>query len=81
MPTAAENLLAGTRGKIPSREMVKQTRLAFGLTQTQAAELVYASLSAWQRWEQGSRGISPALWELFLLKIIERFTLEHGDKK
>ncbi len=81
MPTETENLLATTRGKIPSREMVKQTRQALGLTQTQAADLVYTSLSGWQRWEQGSRGMSPALWELFLLKVIEREKLEHGDKK
>lgn len=52
----------------PTPVEVKAARLAAGLTQTQAAALVYKTLSGWQRWEQGERDMDPALWELFLIK-------------
>ena len=53
----------------PSPEIVKAKRLAAKLTQTEAAALVYSTLSAWQRWEQGERKMHPGLWELFLYKL------------
>jgi hypothetical protein len=47
-------------------------REAAGLTQTQSAALVYATLRNWQQWEQETgtnvRRMHPGLWELFLLK-------------
>lgn len=59
----------------PSREMIRETRLAAGLTQTKAAELVNASLRAWQDWEGGQRRMDFATWYLFKAKL-ERHTPE-----
>lgn len=55
----------------PSPAEIKSARLAAGLTQTQAAQLVHASLKTWQNWESESgeaRKIPLASWELFLIK-------------
>lgn len=49
-------------------EEIKRVRLAAGLTQTQAAELVHVTLRSWQRYEAGEKRIHPAMWELFLIK-------------
>ena len=54
--------------KKPTPEKIREVRKAAGLTQTQAAELVHASLRAWQMWEAGDREIGLASWELFILK-------------
>jgi len=47
---------------------LRSVRLSLGLTQTQAARLVYATEGAWSQWESGSRKINPGLWHLFLLR-------------
>lgn len=55
----------------PEPAEIKTERLAAGLTQTQAAKLVHASLKTWQNWESEtgeSRKIPLASWELFLIK-------------
>jgi len=57
----------------PTPEQIKQARESAGLTQTQAAELIYKGLRTWQGWESangssGHRNMDPAFWELFLLK-------------
>jgi hypothetical protein len=57
--------------KVPEAtpERVLKHREKVGLTQAQAAEVVY--LSGYQRWheyEKGVRSIDKARWELFLLK-------------
>ncbi|MFV0276591.1 MAG: hypothetical protein ACK5HY_05325 [Parahaliea sp.] len=39
-----------------------------GLTQTEAAQTVQASLRGWQQWEAGDRAMPPGLFELFMLK-------------
>lgn len=54
--------------KQPSPADVKSARAAVGLTQTQAAALIYKKLLAWQRYESGDRAMDAALYELFLLK-------------
>ena len=54
--------------KQPTPADVKSTRAAVGLTQTQAAALIYKKLLAWQRYESGNRSMDVALYELFLLK-------------
>ncbi len=51
---------------------VKALRLSLSLTQTQAASIVNASLRAWQHWETGDRKMSPAIYELFNLKIVNK---------
>ena len=44
-----------------------------GLTQSEAATLVYSTLRTWQNWESpicspAHRKMHPAIWELFLIK-------------
>ena len=52
----------------PDREHVLAARKAAGQTQTQAAATVFVDERSWQRWEAGVGGMSPGLWELYLLK-------------
>ena len=52
----------------PTPHDIKEARLTAGLTQTQAAALVYASARAWQYWEAGDRDMCPSDWELFSIK-------------
>lgn len=52
----------------PAPEEIKAARAAAGLTQTQAAAVVYSSIKAWQTWEDGTRRMHPGLWELFNVK-------------
>lgn len=52
----------------PAPEAVKASRLAAGLTQLQAANLVgSASFQAWNYWESGRRTVPLDSWALFLL--------------
>ena len=53
---------------IPSKEQVRSARDAAGLTQAQAAEIVYVTSHAWHYWEKGKRAMPAGLWELFLIK-------------
>ena len=52
----------------PTPEQVKQARATAGLTQKQAAEVIYKKVLAWQRYESGDRSMDCALYELFMLK-------------
>ena len=54
--------------KKPTPEEVKSARAAADLTQKQAAAVIYEQLRSWQRYEEGSREMSCALYELFMLK-------------
>lgn len=53
----------------PPPATIRAARKAAGLTQTEAARLVHASLRSWQDWEGGRRKMHPAIWELFCLKL------------
>jgi DNA-binding transcriptional regulator YiaG len=58
----------------PSPLKIKQARMEAGLTQAQAATLIYKGLRTWQGWETaeslpGHRKMDPAFFELFLIKI------------
>lgn len=53
----------------PTPDQIKAARANAGLTQSQAAALIYKTLNAWQKWESGDRAMDAALWELFLLKL------------
>ena len=55
-------------------EDVRAARAASGLTQAQAAKLLYNVIDNWQNWEQGRYPIVPAVFELFLIKT-GQFTL------
>jgi len=57
----------------PTPEAIRAAREAAGLTQTEAASVVYSSLRTWQNWEAPKdapehRRMHPAIWELWLLK-------------
>jgi len=52
----------------PHPDAVRQARQTAGLTQTEAAKTVSASMRAWQQWESGERAMPPGLFELFMLK-------------
>ena len=52
----------------PTKEQIQQARKDAGLTQVQAAELVYSTRRTWQDWEYGVSPMHPAIWELFLIK-------------
>lgn len=47
---------------------IKAARLAAGLTQAEAAALVYRTKNMWQKWEYGDYPIDRGLFELFKLK-------------
>ncbi|GAB4181270.1 MAG: hypothetical protein Tsb002_01080 [Wenzhouxiangellaceae bacterium] len=53
----------------PTPEQLKQFRKEAGITQKQAADLLYVSLRAYQYWEDGSREMIPALFELLRVKV------------
>lgn len=53
----------------PTPAAIRAARAAAGLTQTQAAALIYCTLRGWQDWEAGKRAMHPAFFELFLLKV------------
>lgn len=52
----------------PTPEQVKKARIDSGLTQSQAASLIYSELRTWQHWEKGDRAMHPAFFELFYIK-------------
>jgi putative transcriptional regulator len=60
----------------PTPEQIKKSRMDAGLTQTQAASLIYSELRTWQHWEKGDRSMHPAFFELFKLKT----TMSNGRK-
>ena len=55
----------------PTPADIRTARLAAGLTQTQAAALVYVTLRCWQRWETGERVMHAAFFELFHHKLVQ----------
>lgn len=59
----------------PSPELIKQTRLDAGLSAREAAEIIYCTTNAWQKWESSnpkdSRSMHPAFWELFKIKLAQ----------
>lgn len=67
--------------EIPDSEVIKQTRIKAGFSQSQCAELVHVELRSWQRWEAGDRQINGAAWELFLIKIGKRKVHNANRKK
>jgi len=56
-------------GRNPSPEEIIQARNMAGLTQEEAAAVVYKSTIAWKKWEGGNRRMPPDTWELLLIKL------------
>lgn len=55
----------------PTPQHIRAARIAAGLTQKEAANLVQHSQRAWENWESASnsgRSMHPAIFELFLIK-------------
>lgn len=52
----------------PTPEEIRAARKQRGLTQREAAALIYATQSAWEDWEQGRRRMHRGLFELFRIK-------------
>lgn len=59
-------------GRAPQAAVIRAARLNAGLTQRQAAEMIYATERAWQAWEQAERPLHPGLWELFRIRLAQR---------
>ena len=55
----------------PTPEEIRQARNNRGLTQTDAAALVYAPLRTWQDWEGAKTKMHPAIFELFKIKTVQ----------
>lgn len=60
---------------------IRKARLALGLTQEQAGEVIGATRRAWQDWELGQRNMPRAKWELFQIKTASerKFTKDYVD--
>ena len=56
----------------PAPAEILAAREAAGLTQTEAAAVIYSTLRTWQDWEAGARRMHPGLFELFQLKTKRR---------
>ena len=52
----------------PSSAMIRERRLALGLTQQQSACLIRGTLRSWQEYEGGRRNMHPGLWILFQIR-------------
>jgi DNA-binding XRE family transcriptional regulator len=62
--------------KNPKPAEIKKARIAAGLSQTAAAELIYCALGTWQQYEADPdspchRRMHPAFWELFKIRVAE----------
>ena len=61
--------MGGNVIKIPTSAKIRAARKHAGLTQAQAAALVHlGAQSRWAEYENGTRTIDLARWELFLIK-------------
>jgi DNA-binding transcriptional regulator YiaG len=61
-------IIRAMKKESPTPEAIRQARNNRGMTQTEAAALVYSALRTWQQWESGDRTMHPAIFELFLIK-------------
>jgi transcriptional regulator with XRE-family HTH domain len=52
----------------PNGDLVKLRRLAAGLTQVEAADLIHKSVDTFRGYERGRVVMQLDTWELFLLK-------------
>lgn len=63
----------------PKPAEILRAREDAGLTQQQAADLLFSSWRTWQNWEAGERRMPPSAWELFNAKINARKMIEKGE--
>lgn len=55
-------------GRNPKPAEILAARTKAGLTQTEAAALLFTTCRVWQQWEAGDRRMHPAFFQLFTLK-------------
>lgn len=53
---------------MPSPTLIRTSRLALNLTQSQAGAIVGATARSWRAWESGFRVMPGSKWELFQIK-------------
>lgn len=70
---------ADAPGTNPKPEEIAAARMKAGMTQTQAASVIYCTLRAWQDWEGGQRRMHPAFWELWRDKVAGKRFETAGD--
>lgn len=63
----------------PTPSEILRAREDAGLTQQQAADLLFSSWRTWQDWERGERRMHPASWEAFNIKLRARKLLAAGE--
>ncbi|MBB2164677.1 helix-turn-helix domain-containing protein [Gluconacetobacter sp. 1b LMG 1731] len=56
----------------PRPQAIRSARATSGLTQTEAAEIVFVSLATWARWEAGTCPMPRGLYDLFLINTNQR---------
>jgi DNA-binding transcriptional regulator YiaG len=61
--TRATNLWAN-----PTPDMIKDARERLGLTETEAAAVVFRNAASWRAWEAGERRMGPGDWVLFRVR-------------
>lgn len=49
----------------PKGAEIRELRETFGISQTEAAEMVYSTLRSWQNWEADEVCMHPAIWAWF----------------
>lgn len=65
--------------KNPTPENIREARANAGLSQTDAAKVIYSTMRTWQDWESGKTKMHPGLWELFLVKSTMRMLAGLGN--
>lgn len=64
--------MSTTSTEAPCADHIRDARSNAGLTQAEAAAMVYATDRAWRYWESGVNPMPVSLWELFQLKVAQR---------
>lgn len=52
----------------PTPDQLRAARLAAGLSQEDAGELILGSRRSWENWEQGRVKMHPGLFDYFMIK-------------
>jgi DNA-binding transcriptional regulator YiaG len=52
----------------PTPDQIRAVRLAVGLSQAEAGEVILSSKRSWENWEQGRVKMHPGLFDYFLIK-------------
>lgn len=64
----------------PPVAVIKTGRLFAGLTQAEAARLVYVTVRTWQKWERGDSAMRPGFWAQFCTRAKAHMRAREGAK-